>query len=115
MKKNILLPVLALALSLAGLHALSQQAPSSSAKKTDVTQLAFMQDRDKDDQRKPVRAERDQPQEIREAMQALRNAKNDLEHAGNEWGGHREKAIGHINAAMEELDKALDFAKTRRK
>jgi glucose dehydrogenase len=115
MKKNFLLVVLAFALSLPALQAFAQQTPSSGAKKTDVTQLAFLQDKDKDDQKKPMRADKDQPEEIRRAMQALKSARNDLEHAGNEWGGHRANAVEHIDAAIKELNEAMEFARSKKK
>jgi len=54
--------------------------------------------------------QRDRPAEVDRAQEALRNAKNELEHAGDEWGGHRSKAIGHINAALSELEQAERFA-----
>jgi hypothetical protein len=47
--------------------------------------------------------------EIRRAMRALENAKNDLEHASHDFGGHRQKALEHINAAVSELSQALAY------
>jgi F0F1-type ATP synthase epsilon subunit len=59
--------------------------------------------------------ERDRPQEMNRAQESLRAAKNELEHAGDEWGGHRSKAIQHINAALTELDQAERFAREHHK
>jgi hypothetical protein len=53
----------------------------------------------------------DVPAEITEAMQQLQGAKNDLEHAGGDWGGYRNKAIGNINQAMANLNEAEKWAK----
>ncbi len=47
--------------------------------------------------------------EIRRAIRALENAKNDLEHASHDFGGHRVKAIGHLDAAISELHQALAY------
>jgi hypothetical protein len=59
--------------------------------------------------------QRDRPAEVERAEQSLRQAKNDLEHAGDQWGGHRSKAIQHINAALGELDQAERFAREHHK
>jgi len=47
---------------------------------------------------------------LREALQALENAKKHLEAAPKEFGGHRVKAIEHINQAIEECKAALQYA-----
>src|SRR5215831_7232433 len=52
-------------------------------------------------------AGREHHPEIRHAMHALENAKNDLEHAAHDYEGHRTKAIQHIDEAMSELQQAL--------
>jgi len=44
------------------------------------------------------------------AEQSLHTAKSELEKAGTEWGGHRVAAIKHIDAALQELEKAQDWA-----
>jgi hypothetical protein len=49
--------------------------------------------------------------EIHKAMRKLRGAKQDLEKAAHDYGGHRVKAIAAIDAALEELHAALDFDK----
>lgn len=59
--------------------------------------------------------ERDRPAEVDRAQQSLRQAKNELEHAGDQWGGHRAKAIQHIDAALGELDQAERFAREHHK
>jgi len=48
---------------------------------------------------------------IRAAIRALEDAKNDLEHAAHDFGGHRVEAIRAINAAIEQLHEALRFDK----
>lgn len=55
--------------------------------------------------------QRDVPAEVESARHALRNARNDLEHAGGEWGGHRAVAMKHIDEALRELDEAEKWAR----
>lgn len=45
--------------------------------------------------------------EIHRALHALENAKNDLGHAAHDFGGHRAKALEHVDAAISELRMAL--------
>jgi uncharacterized membrane-anchored protein YhcB (DUF1043 family) len=49
--------------------------------------------------------------EIHAAQRDLREAKAHLERAAHDFGGHRVKAIEHINAALEELEAALQADK----
>jgi len=44
---------------------------------------------------------------IRMAQKDLMHAKGVLEHADHDFAGHRVKALGHINEALEELRMAL--------
>jgi hypothetical protein len=53
----------------------------------------------------------DVPAEIQRAHEALENAKNELDHAGQEWGGHRVAAIHHVDAALGEIRSAENWAK----
>ncbi len=46
---------------------------------------------------------------IHKAQKQLMNARNTLEHAAHDFGGHRVKAIQHIDAALDELQQALNF------
>jgi hypothetical protein len=46
---------------------------------------------------------------IRRAMDALRAARYDLEHADHDFGGHRVAAMQAIDHAMEQLVVALRF------
>ncbi len=48
---------------------------------------------------------------VMSAQQSLQTAKNELEHAGTEWGGHRVQAIKHIDAALKELEQAEQWAR----
>ncbi|MBV9479385.1 MAG: hypothetical protein JO249_01355 [Acidobacteria bacterium] len=59
----------------------------------------------------PQREVEDVPAEMQRAHQALENAKNELQNAGNEWGGHRVKAISHVDAALAEIRQAENWAK----
>jgi flagellin-specific chaperone FliS len=48
---------------------------------------------------------------IEAAVKHLREAKNALEHANHDFGGHRVKAIEHVNQALAECEQALNFDK----
>jgi len=47
---------------------------------------------------------------MREAQQALQQARNNLQQAAPQFAGHREKALEHVNLAMQEINAALQFA-----
>jgi hypothetical protein len=49
--------------------------------------------------------------EIRAAMQSLRHAKEHLEKAAHDFGGHRVEAIEAINKAQEQLEVCLKYDK----
>jgi hypothetical protein len=55
--------------------------------------------------------QRDKPAEVDRAEQSLHTARNELEHAGGEWGGHRVQAMKHIDAALHELELAETWAR----
>ena len=55
--------------------------------------------------------QKDKPAEVDRAEQSLQTAKGELEKAGKEWGGHRVAAIKHIDAALQELEKAESWAR----
>jgi hypothetical protein len=59
----------------------------------------------------PNPPQRDVPTEVQAAKRALRGARNDLEHAGGEWGGHRVAAMKHIDETLRELDEAEKWAR----
>ncbi len=52
----------------------------------------------------------DVPAEMQRAREGLQTAKNELEHAGQEWGGHRMAAIKHVDAALGEIRQAEQWA-----
>jgi len=54
---------------------------------------------------------RDVPAEVESAKRLLQSARNDLDHAGGEWGGHRYEAMKHIDAALKELAEAEKWAR----
>ena len=54
--------------------------------------------------------QRDVPADVEAARRALQGARNDLEHAGGEWGGHRVAAMKHIDEAVRELNEAEKWA-----
>jgi hypothetical protein len=54
--------------------------------------------------------QKDVPAEVTSAQSALKGALNDLQHAGGEWGGHRVKAMEHIQTALTELNEAEKWA-----
>ena len=49
--------------------------------------------------------------EIREAIESLRRAKEHLEHAAHDFGGHRVEAIKAINESLRQLNDCLKFDK----
>jgi hypothetical protein len=59
----------------------------------------------------PAVPQRDVPAEIDSARRALQGARNDLEHAGDNWGGHRVVAMKHIEEALKELGEAEKYAR----
>jgi len=52
----------------------------------------------------------DQPH-MQNALNALENAKDSLNKAEADKGGHRVKAIGFVNDAIDEVKKGIDFAR----
>jgi hypothetical protein len=59
----------------------------------------------------PKSPQRDVPAEVESARRALQGARNDLEHAGSQRGGHRVAAMKHIDEALRELGEAERFAR----
>jgi len=55
--------------------------------------------------------EHDVPAEVNSARSHLKEASDDLSHAGGDWGGHRSKALQHIQAAQSELNEAEKWAR----
>jgi hypothetical protein len=49
--------------------------------------------------------------EIREAVESLRRAKAHMEHAANDFGGHRVEAIRATDNAIHQLEECLRFDK----
>ncbi len=49
--------------------------------------------------------------EIRAAMNSLRHAREHLEHAAHDFGGHRVAAVGSIDHALEQLEICLKYDK----
>ena len=47
--------------------------------------------------------------EIRDAIAALRNAKQHLEHAKHDYGGHKAQAIQATNQAIQQLEICLKY------
>ena len=50
---------------------------------------------------------------MRAALEHLREAKVQLEKAAPNKGGHREKAIEHVNHAIEQVEKGIKFSEER--
>lgn len=59
----------------------------------------------------PKPAQHDAPAEMETARSALKTAYNDLERAGTDWGGHKSKAMQHIQEAMSELNESEKWAR----
>jgi hypothetical protein len=51
--------------------------------------------------------------EIWAAIHSLEHAKEHLEHAAHDFGGHRVEAIGAIDAALRQLHVCLDYDKDK--
>ncbi len=47
---------------------------------------------------------------LRNAIRAMRDAKDELDAGRRIFGGHRARAIQYLNAAIEECQAAIDFA-----
>ena len=58
-----------------------------------------------------VHHEQQRHPELHKAMRKLRAAKQDLEKATKDYGGHKAKAIEAIDKALEELKAAVDSEK----
>ena len=77
--------------------------PPKPAKSPAATKLNVPQD--KDDAKEPH-------PEIRRAIRQLENAKDGLaKYGAHDFGGHRAKAIDHIDQALSELKQALQYDK----
>jgi hypothetical protein len=59
----------------------------------------------------PAAAPAEKHPEIREALGALRRAKEHMEHAAHDFGGHRVEAIEATNQAIKQLELCLKFDK----
>ena len=59
----------------------------------------------------PAAAAREPHPEIREAIASLRHAKEHMEHAAHDFGGHRVEAIRATDAAIHQLEECLRFDK----
>jgi len=55
--------------------------------------------------------QKDSVQAVQYSKRVLEGAYDDLTKAGDEWGGHRAKAMDHIKAAIAELNEAETWAK----
>jgi len=55
--------------------------------------------------------EKEKHPEIAAAIMHLKEAKQNLEHAAHDFGGHRVTALKHINEALEECHEALESDK----
>ena len=55
-----------------------------------------------------VSARADQPQ-MRDALRALQAARNHLQAASHDKGGHRVKALEHVNQAIAEVERGMEF------
>jgi hypothetical protein len=49
---------------------------------------------------------------IEAALRALDGAKNDLQHAAHDFGGHRDEAVEAVEGAIKQLHQAIDCDKT---
>ncbi|HKW67122.1 MAG TPA: hypothetical protein VJP04_07540 [Terriglobales bacterium] len=56
----------------------------------------------------------DVPGQMVRARQALLTAKKEMASAGTEWGGHRVEAMKHVDQALEEIQKAEQWARAHK-
>jgi hypothetical protein len=56
----------------------------------------------------------DEPAVLQSGIAKLNAAKSDFERSGNQWGGRRVKAIAGINAALQELQTGIEYAKAHK-
>jgi hypothetical protein len=56
------------------------------------------------------RVSADQPH-MRNALNALRNARSELQRASHNKGGHRVKALDLVNRAITQVKKGIEYAK----
>ena len=75
---------------------MAQQKPSPKIKRVQMG--------DKDDKK-------EKHPEISSAMNHLREAKQNLEHAAHDFGGHRAAALKHVDEALEECRQAMAYDK----
>ena len=64
---------------------------------------------------KPAAASAPAPEnqpEMNAALEHLREAKRNLESASHDKGGHRAKAIGHVNEAIREVEAGIQYDNT---
>src|SRR5258708_1038002 len=59
-------------------------------------------------------AEKDRHPRIRGALEALLAARDELRAADNDFGGHKKDALDAIDAAIHQLQLALDFAEKKK-
>jgi hypothetical protein len=65
------------------------------------------QDNDKMEKREG----RERHPEIRKAIEQLKRAKADMQHASHDFGGHRDAALKACDEAIEQLQQALNYDK----
>jgi hypothetical protein len=58
-----------------------------------------------------ARAEDRQHRHLQAALHELKESRNELEKADHDFGGHRKKAVEAINAAIEQTEGCLKFAR----
>lgn len=61
--------------------------------------------------RREGKGEHERHPEIRAAIRALERAKEHLERAAHDFGGHRAEALASVNKALEQLRLALQYDK----
>jgi len=52
--------------------------------------------------------------EIHAAMEKIKHAKEDIDHASHDYGGHKEKAKRLLDAAQEELRQGVEYSEHHR-
>ena len=60
----------------------------------------------------PAPQEHERHPVVRESIEKIENARHDLQaYADRDFGGHRSKAVEHLDQALKELHMAMDYDK----
>ena len=73
--------------------------------------ISMAQDQGSNQEHREHKEGRERHPKIRQAIRALQGAKDDLEDASHDFGGHRVEALEAVNNALKQLQAALEADK----